>query len=88
MDLQFNRQKPIGNFIVDFYCKAMQLAIEVDGTSHIGKEEYDKDRDLILLQAGITVLHINDEDVRSNVEGVVKQIENFIREEILKRSLH
>lgn len=85
MGLQFNRQKPIDNFIVDFYCKALHLAVEVDGSSHIGKEEYDKKRDIILSQAGLTVLHINDKDVRSDVEGVVKQIEKFIREDISKQ---
>lgn len=86
MGLQFNRQKPIGNFIVDFYCKTLQIAIEVDGSSHIGKEEFDTDRDIILIQAGVTVLHIDDDDVRNNIEEVLKKIERFIKEDLPKRS--
>lgn len=86
MGLQFNRQKPIGNFIVDFYCKAVQLAVEVDGSSHVGKEEYDGDRDIILLQAGVTVLHLDDDHVRNDIEGVLKQIERFITEDLPKRT--
>jgi len=35
---QFNRQKPLGKFIADFYCKLLGLVIEIDGSSHIGKE--------------------------------------------------
>lgn len=38
----FDRQRPIDNYIVDFYCKDLQLAIEIDGESHYGKEKKDK----------------------------------------------
>ena len=44
----FDRQKPIDDYIVDFYCKDLQLAIEIDGESHVGEEEYDKARQLRL----------------------------------------
>lgn len=40
----FNRQKPLLNYIADFYCKPLKLIIEVDGDSHIGKEDYDSKR--------------------------------------------
>lgn len=40
----FDRQRPIDNYIVDFYCKDLQLAFEIDGESHVGKEKYDEER--------------------------------------------
>ncbi len=41
---QFNRQKIIGHFIVDFYCAKLKLVVEIDGISHMKKKEYDKHR--------------------------------------------
>ena len=41
---KFNRQKPIGNYIVDFYCSELNLVIEIDGESHYNKEVHDKKR--------------------------------------------
>jgi very-short-patch-repair endonuclease len=40
---KFNRQKPLGNYIVDFYCKSLALVIEVDGESHYSEEAYVRD---------------------------------------------
>jgi very-short-patch-repair endonuclease len=39
----FDRQRPIGNFIVDFYCKELALAIEIDGDTHIYRYDYDEE---------------------------------------------
>ena len=41
---QFTRQKPIGNYIVDFYCKELKLIIEIDGISHLDRKKYDTNR--------------------------------------------
>jgi very-short-patch-repair endonuclease len=75
---QFNRQKPLGRFIADFYCKPLNLVIEVDGNSHEGKEEYDRERDIELQKLGLTVLRFPDLDVRKNIRGVLKVIEGWI----------
>lgn len=75
---QFNRQKPLGRFIADFYCKPLKLVIEVDGSSHQGREEYDRDRDIELQKLGLTVLRFSDIDVRKNIRGVLKAIETWI----------
>jgi len=56
--LDFDRQKVIGNYIVDFYCPNKNVVIEIDGNSHIGKEEYDQQRDNYLTSLGIIVIHI------------------------------
>jgi very-short-patch-repair endonuclease len=60
---QFRRQHPVGPYILDFYCEAARLAVEVDGYSHeVGDAPaYDARRDAWLLEHGITTLRIGDE---------------------------
>ena len=76
----FDRQRPIDNFIVDFYCKDLMLAIEIDGESHFGKEKYDEARDEKLKYLGIHVLRFDDLEIRQNLDGVVKVIEMWIED--------
>ena len=75
---KFNRQKPIGNFIVDFYCKKLSLAVEIDGESHIGKEEYDKIRIEIIEAHSIHVLVFPDEYVKKEKNIVLKKLNEYI----------
>jgi len=73
---QFNRQKPIGNYIVDFYCLNAKLVIEVDGGQHYrhdGKQE-DRVRDDYMAQHGLRVLRFSDRDIFENIDGVVETI--------------
>jgi very-short-patch-repair endonuclease len=85
---QFNRQKIIGHYIVDFYCAKLKLVIEIDGISHDNKEEYDKHRDAILESFGLKVIRYHDQDVQNNfwfVEKLFKeQLEKRIEELDLK----
>jgi len=74
--LDFDRQKIIGDYIVDFYCAEKNAIVELDGSSHDGKEEYDKKRDDYLISLGLTVIHIGAEDVLNNMEGVVAFLSN------------
>jgi very-short-patch-repair endonuclease len=67
----FDRQKIIGNYIVDFYCAEKQAVIEVDGSSHDDKAEYDAQRDAFLIGLGLCVIHILDVDVKQNLGGVL-----------------
>ena len=69
--LDFDRQKIIGNYIVDFYCAEKNTIIEIDGPSHNGKEDYDKQRDDFLISLNQTVIHIDVADVLNNMEGVL-----------------
>ena len=75
----FHRQRPIGNFIVDFVCLELGLVIEIDGSSHNAKIAEDRVRDEWLESAGLTVLRYLDDDVRENVQGVVDAIVGWIR---------
>jgi len=71
LGLDFDRQKIIGNYIVDFYCKDLGVVIEIDGASHNNKVEYDKERDEYLRSLGLKVIHISDLDVKENLEGIM-----------------
>lgn len=69
--LDFDRQKIIGNYIVDFYCSEKSVVIEVDGSSHDDKVEYDALRDAFLMGLGLTVIHLRDGDVKGNLAEVM-----------------
>jgi len=74
----FHRQKPIDHYIIDFFEPSMALAVELDGSSHIEKKEYDKKRDNRLRELGITVLRFREFDARRNTEAVVAAIRNWV----------
>jgi len=74
----FNRQKPLLDYIVDFYCKEKALVIEIDGASHEDKYEKDLAREKELKALGLNILRFNDEDVKKNMEEVLKTIETWI----------
>lgn len=75
---KFTRQKPIGDFIVDFYCAKFKLAIEVDGEIHKFQKARDKERDNFLMQKfGVKVVRYKNEDVLSNL---VEVLENLLEE--------
>jgi very-short-patch-repair endonuclease len=74
----FHRQKPVENFIADFYCYALRMIIEVDGSSHNEKRNYDEIRQRRLEELGFTVLRFTNDDVLNNLEGVIKSLEEWI----------
>ncbi|APC97839.1 endonuclease domain-containing protein [Francisella frigiditurris] len=71
LDLDFDRQKIIGNYIVDFYCPSLNVVIEIDGSSHNDKFEYDEQRQAYLEGLGLYVLRVLDEDVKFNIAGAL-----------------
>ncbi len=74
--LDFDRQKIIGNYIVDFYCAEKDVIIELDGSSHDSKKDYDKKRDDFLISLGLSVIHISVADVLNNMGGVLAYLKN------------
>lgn len=80
LGLQFYRQKPILNFIVDFYCPAANLIIECDGSQHLNEKglKYDLLRDQALTQLNLTVLRFNNLQILHELDAVVQTIENVI----------
>ena len=76
--VQFYRQKTIGNFIVDFYVKALGLVIEIDGDSHHGRFSRDNERQEFLKSMGLTVLRFHDADVKRDMTNVLMAIDGWI----------
>ena len=78
----FHRQKPIDNYIVDFFCNELMLAIEIDGVSHDFEEVYMKDmaREQRLESLGVHFLRFDDKEVKKDVNNVLQSIENWILE--------
>jgi very-short-patch-repair endonuclease len=78
----FDRQRPIDNYIVDFFCKDLMLAIEIDGSSHHSEAAYaqDVERQKRLETLGIRFLRFRDEEVKKDLDRVVEQIYHWIRE--------
>ncbi len=81
---KFRRQHSIDNFILDFYCPAEKLAIELDGGYHNTQEQSakDKERDLILKSYGIKVLRFRNELVFRNIDGVLGTIMNEFNSDV------
>jgi len=77
---RFLRQKPIGEYIVDFFCNKLKLVIEIDGESHREENfEYDIERQNWLESIGLTVLRFDDMEVKRDMENVLMSIEGWIR---------
>ncbi|MBA4355066.1 MAG: hypothetical protein C0409_10265 [Novosphingobium sp.] len=74
LGVRFNRQMPVGPYFADFLFRELMIVVELDGSSHDLRLEYDAARDRFMAQAGYRVLRFTNADVRSNVEGVVLMI--------------
>ena len=76
--LHFRRQQVIDGFIVDFYCHAVGLVIEVDGQIHERQSAYDAERDRILRAHGLHILRIPNAAIRADIESVVQKIRGYL----------
>lgn len=75
----FHRQKPLYNYIVDFYSPQLSLAIEIDGmATHDNETDYDKQRQAFLENKNIKFLRFTEVEVRTNIKSVLYTIENYI----------
>ena len=76
LGVQFYRQKPIGNYIVDFYAPAARLIVEVDGSQHVelAQEAYDKRRSKYLEKLGLRVLRFDDRQILLQLDAVAEEI--------------
>jgi len=76
----FHRQKPLDNFIADFFCFRLMLVIEIDGASHLLEETQQKDKikEQVLNKLGLTILRFTDKEVYNEMNYVLQTIENYI----------
>ena len=77
---RFTKQKQVFNYILDFYCSELLLAIEVDGDSHSIKQEYDQARTKFLNSINIKVIRTTNDEIYKNLEGVY----TFLKSEIVQ----
>jgi very-short-patch-repair endonuclease len=82
LSIRFWPQRPIDNFIVDFYCPKLRLVIEIDGDSHNTQEAkaYDEERSAVLKGYGISVIRFSNQDVFQHFEAVCGRIDALIAE--------
>ena len=81
---RFRRQVTCGNYILDFYCAAAKLAIELDGSQHYETDgqQYDQRRTAYLSSVGIRVLRFSNLDVLQNLNGVCQMIDMTVLERV------
>ena len=72
--LQFRRQQIINPYIVDFYCHAKALVVEVDGDIHDLQQDYDNERSTYLITRGFRMLRVRNDEVKENLLSVVQKI--------------
>ena len=83
-NIDFDRQRIIGNYIVDFYVKTLGLVIEIDGEIHNFQEDYDEKRELFLKNLGLRIFRISTTKMKYDTENVMKDLEQFIISEYRK----
>jgi len=76
----FHRQKPLLNYIVDFYCAELELVIEWDGRYHEGISENDFERDSDLASYNLTVVRFSEVDVMNDMLNVLRTVEAYLEE--------
>ncbi|MDY6399345.1 MAG: endonuclease domain-containing protein [Synergistales bacterium] len=74
--VKFYRQRPIGSYVADFYCRNLKLVIEIDGNQHTNKEniKYDRVRSEYLNSLGLRVLRFTNYEIEHNFEAVCAKI--------------
>src|SRR5437764_475426 len=79
---QFNRQKPLDEYIVDFYCRRLHLVIEVDGAYHFFPEQVmkDEDRQKVLEHFHLNFLRFTERQVTEDMEEVLLEIQHYIKQ--------
>ena len=78
--LRFRSQHPLGQFVLDFYCPARRLAVEVDGGFHDARADQDAARTAVLAAYGIRVLRVRNGDVLTGLPAVLDAIRRAAQE--------
>jgi len=84
---KWKRQVSIGPYIADFYCWKKLLVVEIDGSQHLENKDYDKDRDLYFSSLGIRTLRFWNNEINTNIVGVMLKIEKELKKEPLPAPL-
>jgi len=74
----FLRQRPIENYIVDFFSKELKLIVEIDGEIHKFQKSKDKKREEELLKLGYSIIRFDNEDIMNGLPNVIRTLEEFV----------
>ncbi|MBE6894507.1 MAG: endonuclease domain-containing protein [Ruminococcaceae bacterium] len=88
--VKFLRQKPFGNYIIDFYCEKAKIAIELDGSQHFTEQNIinnDNQRDTYLKKYNITFIRIPNNEINNNFAGVCEYIDLSVKKSLSVQSL-
>ena len=82
--VRFQRQKAIDNYIVDFYCHAAKLVVEIDGSQHYEPEgqEYDRKRSELLEKRGLKILRFSNREINTEFRAVCEQIDYTVHSRV------
>ena len=78
LGLRFRRQQVIAGFIVDFYCHAASLVVEVDGPVHLHQMHQDEERSQAMRELGLRVMHFRNEEVLQDLPRVISAIRELL----------
>ena len=78
LDLKFRRQHVIVGYVVAFYCHSLRLAIEIDGEVHDKQQDYDKLRQDLIENTGVTIIRVSNADIKKNINTLLSKIKNHI----------
>jgi very-short-patch-repair endonuclease len=78
LGLKFRRQYVFLGFVLDFYCLELRLALEIDGNSHLGREDYDDARQSSIENEGVSFIRIKAEDLLESPERLIRRVRDFI----------
>lgn len=80
LGVRFQRQVPIGPFIVDFVCRSRRVIVELDGAVHLDPwDQYDLERDAYLQSRGYRVLRFENDELADNPDGVLEVVRRALR---------
>ena len=81
LGMKFRRQHGIGRYIADFYCSEHKLVVELDGDSHdtLEAQVYDAERNMFMQEIGLAVLRFTNQDVFTNIEGILERIQEQVK---------
>lgn len=74
---KFTRQKPINSFILDFYCSKLSLWIEIDGSSHDDKSNYDQMRTIKIWKSGIQIIRFTNNQIFNDLDNIKKSLNKY-----------
>jgi len=86
-NVRFRRQHPIESFIVDFYCHAAKLVIEIDGKIHLKQQDYDTFRTKEIEKYNICVLRFSNDEVQHNIDNVIQRITTNTKQQLEEKKL-